>query len=65
MSHADALRDMRTARESWEALCEEFLSRIKRIDLATPAHPDHPEMEPIWWLQMMDCAKYVRERAEK
>lgn len=44
-------------RAKWEAAKAEFLSQINDINNETP----WSNIEPKWWLEMMDAEKAVRE----
>lgn len=43
----------------WEAAKAAFLAKIDEIDKATEADPAYPMREPDWWVEMMDCRRFV------
>lgn len=47
----------KTPKEQWDDAKIEFLEKIKAIDGLVP----WSEREPLWWINMQSCARYIRE----
>ena len=44
-------------RVEWNKLKAEIILRIREIDKETPAHP---QVEPEWWVDMMDVLNQLK-----
>lgn len=53
------VRAAQTPQSRWRELRAEFLKSIEEINAATPWQ----EVEPKWWLEMMDVSRSLREQA--